>query len=62
MFKEGVRRSTMMRTLAVDESLSEETRESAQKALDELVLARIEREKETQAERSKLNNGSTVHR
>ena len=30
-----------MKELAVDESLSEETRESAQKALDELVSAQI---------------------
>ena len=34
-----------MKELAVDESLSEETRESAQQALDELVMAQIEQER-----------------
>ena len=34
-----------IKELAADESLSEETRESAQQALDELVAAQIERDK-----------------
>ena len=41
-----------MRTLAADESLSEETRESAQNALDELVMAQIEREKEVRKQKA----------
>ena len=40
-----------MKGLAVDESLSEETRESAQRALDELVSAQIE-QKKREAERN----------
>ena len=40
-----------MKALAVDESLSEETRDSAQKALDKLVSAHIE-QTEREAERN----------
>ena len=45
-----------MRMLATDESLSEETRESAQQALDELVSAQVERDKEAHAELQKLES------
>ena len=43
-----------MRTFATDESLSEETRESAQRALDQLVSAQIEQAKREQERTSTL--------
>ena len=44
-----------MKQLVVDESLSEETRACAQKALDELVSARIEKDAALQQQETERN-------